>query len=463
MGEAKIAMPGTQARLGGLMSLLLLGWWTLQQSQFLTAQDAGDVTSALTSTNEGSLFNSLIVIAFGAFGAVYLARGVRLLADGRVRAVVILLCLYVAWASATVIWSIDTALTIRRVGQLALIILGCVGLGLGFYGMAEDGQRKLAQHVLVAGSVAMVALWGAVARSGELSILDPSWAVKSLYLGTQGILYPLAFSAVALVWMIQQRIIGRWQALLYAGACLISVFAIKGRFITAFTLVILLVQTLVEPRPSFRKMLACVVVLGAAVYGLAVLAALGGQPTVDKLVETLFTYATLDTGGSDVASFNGRTALWAELIRSLQEQPWWGYGFGAFWNTANLTRIWAVIGWAAPAGHEGYLDEALGTGLAGLFLFLGTWVTGVVLAARARLQRMQHFATIVLAWMTLFLMYNAGDSIMQSYFQFPFYASLTALFALLGQQARQAWPRPNVRSAVLRFDGISPNATSTRI
>jgi len=184
-------------------------------------------------------------------------------------------------------------------------------------------------------------------------------------------------------------------------------------------------------------------VLGVAVFGLGALAALGGQSAIGRLTDTLWAYATLDTGGSDLASFDGRTQLWDELIRNLKAQPLLGYGFGAFWNPGNMARIWPIIGWRAPVGHEGYLDEALGTGLIGLFLFLSIWLTGLVLAVRARLQHVQPFAMIVLAWMILFLMYNVGDSIMQSYFQFPFYASLTALFALLGQQARQARPRPN--------------------
>ncbi|MDQ6672247.1 MAG: hypothetical protein M3069_16135 [Chloroflexota bacterium] len=466
-GRANTTGPATEARLAGLTSLLLLGWWTLQQSQFVIAPNGGatnggDLTLSLKATEEGSVFNSLIVAAFGALGALYLRRGAPLLGDRRVRVVVVLLCLYVVWASATVFWSVESALTIRRSIQLALVILGCGGLGLGFYGMAEDGQRKLARHAVIAGCVAMVALWGSIARYGDASLLDPSWSVKNLYFGTQGILYPLAFSAVAFVWLCQQRMLGGSRALLYAGACLISAFAIKGRFITAFSLVVVLAQTLLEPRLSFRKVLACLVVLGVGAYGLGVLAALGGQPAIGQITDTLWTYVTLDTGGGDVATLTGRTPLWDELIRSLQEQPWWGYGFGAFWNPDNMARIWKVIGWNAPAGHEGYLDEALGTGLIGLSLFLCVWLVGLVLATRARLQHIDPFATIVLAWMILFLMYNVGDSIMQSYFQVPFYASLTALFALLGQQARQARPRPNLRSAILRFDGSSPNATSKR-
>jgi O-antigen ligase len=220
-------------------------------------------------------------------------------------------------------------------------------------------------------------------------------------------------------------------------ACLLSLIVIKGRFIAAFTFVLVSLLPLFELRPGWRRALPYLIVIGLVGYAVLGVAALGGQPAVTSIVDRLWAYGTLDTGGGQLATLTGRTPLWDELLRYATAQPWAGYGFGAFWNPVFMPDIWSVVGWEPPVAHNGFLDEVLATGVIGLVLFLVAWLTGVALAARLRFKHKDAFSLWVLTAMVFFLLCNLGDSLMQTYARFPFWISLTALFALLGVHARE--------------------------
>jgi O-antigen ligase len=68
----------------------------------------------------------------------------------------------------------------------------------------------------------------------------------------------------------------------------------------------------------------------------------------------------------------GRISMWvASAIMALQ-QPWLGYGYGAFWLGADgpSLGVWRLINWEAPHAHNGLLNLWLDLGLAGVGLFL---------------------------------------------------------------------------------------------
>ncbi len=74
--------------------------------------------------------------------------------------------------------------------------------------------------------------------------------------------------------------------------------------------------------------------------------------------------------GKDM-TFSGRTDLWPLVIDKIQEQPWVGHGFGAFWNGLDgpSRYVWTAIDFAAPNAHNGYLDILLELGVVGLTLY----------------------------------------------------------------------------------------------
>ncbi len=87
-------------------------------------------------------------------------------------------------------------------------------------------------------------------------------------------------------------------------------------------------------------------------------------------------------------TMSGRTDIYREVWRSVMKQPFFGYGFGAYWtlenperNRVGLAIHWTNIGYA----ESGPLEIALQTGLVGLGIILAMF--GRALAQGARLLR----------------------------------------------------------------------------
>jgi O-antigen ligase len=409
----------------------LLCWWLIQMAQQFgpstpTAQQVGDVVvdQASTAVEQGSVLNTALVIAYALIGAWFIPRTLHQVHGRAFRVLGVLLGFYLVWALFSVLWSVDQALTIRRVGQLTLLVVGSYGLGVGFYGQSEQGRLLLVKHVLVAGLTAMATLWLALLSTGSVDLLNPAFAAKSIGLGTI-VAHPVAFSMFAAVCLWRQRILSGWLCLAYVAAALLALFAQKVRFISAYSIVLLLI--LLVARLSFKR--AAPWLLGAG-FVVCTALAVGAVADTGPLGGTLFKFATLDSGGQDLSDLSGRVELWAELQHYIDARPVLGYGFGAFWNPDNLHAVQEVINWAPVLAHNGYIDEVLATGLIGATLVVVFWTTALLIGLASARDLRDDFAAVTVCWTLLFLLFNWGDSIMQVYFKFPFYVALTGLFAL---------------------------------
>ena len=111
------------------------------------------------ATEKGSLPGQLLVISFAILGGLYLPRAMRALRGRQeVRSLLYLLGAYLLWSAATIFWSDDVALSIRRLGQLILLLIGVFGLGAGFYSQTRERTLALARHVLYASWIAVAVL-----------------------------------------------------------------------------------------------------------------------------------------------------------------------------------------------------------------------------------------------------------------------------------------------------------------
>jgi O-antigen ligase len=426
-----------------IASVVLLGWWLVQMAQLFnptvpTDQQVGGVVveQASTAVEQGSLTNSLLVVTYGLLGVWFAPRVMNLLGGRALRTLTVLLGLYVTWALFSILWSVDQALTIRRFVQLALLVVGSFGLGVGLYGRSEHGQRLLLVHVVVAGATAMAALWLVLLSTASVDLLNPAFAAKTVGLGTV-VAHPVALSMFAAVGLWRQGVLRGWACAAFVGACLLALFAQKVRFIGGYSFVLLLILLLA--RQSIKRSTPWFILAGFIVTcSLAAAATLD----VSSISERVVQYATLDNTSQDLGDLSGRAGLWAELQHYMDARPVLGYGFGAFWNPDTLHQVQEVVSWAPVVAHNGYIDEVLATGLIGAGLCLAFWLAGLALGISRARDPSDDFAAVVVAWTLLFLLFNWGDSIMQLYFRFPFYVALAALFALAARPNPAAATRP---------------------
>ena len=85
-----------------------------------------------------------------------------------------------------------------------------------------------------------------------------------------------------------------------------------------------------------------------------------GSPNGEVIAQTF-----AQVFGKD-ATFSGRTLIWAEVLRNIEQHPFLGVGFNSFWHTPLADESIKRLGWFVPSGHNGYLDLLNTLGIVGL-------------------------------------------------------------------------------------------------
>ena len=110
------------------------------------------------------------------------------------------------------------------------------------------------------------------------------------------------------------------------------------------------------------------------------------------------------------ATLTGRTDIWAAVLRRVEERPWQGYGYAAFWadKQGPVGYVRNEVDWSAPTAHNGWLELLLSFGWTGLIAFaVHLAVTSV--AALISLGRGAYAYWTVLA-VALFTLFSLSES-----------------------------------------------------
>ena len=131
------------------------------------------------------------------------------------------------------------------------------------------------------------------------------------------------------------------------------------------------------------------------------------------------------------------------MLRRAADQPWTGYGYGAFWEKASTPArmVQKETHWLVPTAHNGWLDLLVQVGGIGVALFAAVLVVALV-AGVVRLRRADD-AGFGLLYMVLFLVLALSESAIE--------ASNTLTWALLVAVAVRALA-PHASRVVARTD-----------
>jgi exopolysaccharide production protein ExoQ len=79
------------------------------------------------------------------------------------------------------------------------------------------------------------------------------------------------------------------------------------------------------------------------------------------------------------ATLTGRTDLWLYVIDKIQENPWLGYGYGAFWQGFDgpSAYVWLAQPFSAVHPHNGYLELMIDVGLIGFAIYAFVFLIGL--------------------------------------------------------------------------------------
>jgi O-antigen ligase len=337
-----------------------------------------------------------IVISLGIYGITLLLVGLRWNRFMHAALRNKLLLLLVGIALVSVFWSVLPRSTLLRGGALVGQTLFGVYLAIRY-----SLREQLHLWAWMLGIAALLSLLFALALPSYGLFADPrgySWRgiyLHKNYLGMWMTLSALVFFLLATTSSPRHR----W--LLWGGFGLSVGLLLLSKSATGLVVFVTLLILL----PLYRALrwhytLSVPIFIGAVlVGGGVVIALLGNMDTV------------LDILGRDV-TLTGRTVWWRAALVMIWERPWLGYGYGAFWDSGEIARFWAMTdAWFIPGlrfrnAHNGFIDLWLELGLLGLSVF----ALGFLLAFRRAVAWVRLTKTaegfLPLVYLTFMLLYS---------------------------------------------------------
>lgn len=262
-----------------------------------------------------------------------------------------LLPLLLLLIASSVAWSVDPDHTFRHVLFLLSYTVLSVWLAIHF-----DMARLLRIHAYTSLCAMALSLVVAIVPPRIGLHADGDQLLRGIYVHKNVMGMALAMTAPALLLGWRHGFLPRWVCvtgyivmlgmLLWAGSA-------TSLGMAALMTAIFIVLAMLDMQRQLVAMLVS--------FGIAIVCAVGFLAVTDLQV-------FFDLVGRD-ATLTGRTDLWALVISRIEQHPWLGYGYRAFWALPeNVLYAREAFGWAIPHSHSGYLETWLGLGLGGVVL-----------------------------------------------------------------------------------------------
>lgn len=277
---------------------------------------------------------------------------------------------FVVLAVASIAWSIEPGITLRRMIRVAAIALclGAMVLVAWHPRRFQQVLRPIVTTLLVGSLLFGLALPHLAIHSETASELAGAWRGLTNHknsLGTLACLGLIFWLHGALARDI--RLLPALGGAAIAVTCLLLSRSSTALVTGAFTCIFLLM--LMRSPKGLRRWMPWLTALFAAVllaYSLAVLRLVPG-------LEVLLSPVTAITGKD--LTFTGRTEIWAIVIEQIRMHPWLGGGYGAYWigpvQGSPAYEMVRLLYFYPGSAHNGYVDIANDLGGIGLVVLLG--------------------------------------------------------------------------------------------
>jgi exopolysaccharide production protein ExoQ len=278
------------------------------------------------------------------------------------------LLLALGWCWLSLLWALDPLTGLRR------LVLTTVVLWSLFALIRQLGSERVITILQIALVLTLIANYAAV-------LADPALGMESGRLAD-----PALNTRGDAVW---RGIMGQknWAGLTCAVTILLFAFYagrvhVVGRVTMAGAAAYFLLRS-----DSQTSMIMCVLALAVGAlftwlttrFGQRQLAAPAWAWTLWVAAAATIAYLALNAAlvvhdlVNDPAGLTGRTQIWAALVKAFVDRPWFGIGYGSFWDLGPQGPIYTyATSWVATMsqGHNGYLDLLVQIGTVGTLIVL---------------------------------------------------------------------------------------------
>jgi O-antigen ligase len=258
------------------------------------------------------------------------------------------------WSLASVIWTIDLALTVRRLAVFAIFCLGAMAIA-----------NRYSVNFIPVCVFYITTLYLATGLSVEL--VSQTFQPLTSDFRFSGTINPniqgINCSMMLLAAVSLSKCSNRNHVFFLFAAGLAFLFLILTKSRTSLFSVLLTLLVFFILSSSLSK--ASVYLLGTlSIFGVFFLF-LG-----DDLISIVKEYVFLGRFSSETLTLTGRTHLWETILNYVGMRPFHGHGFNSFWIPRHIQAVSYREGWSIPDAHSVYIDLLLNIGLVGLFSYL---------------------------------------------------------------------------------------------
>ena len=281
------------------------------------------------------------------------------------------LVLFALLAFASLFWSLEPALTLRRLVRVATILLTCVAVALlAWHGRRYQSVLRPILTIMLGGSLLFGLAYPELAIHQETSPeLLEAWRGLANHKNGLG-----ALACFGLIFWLHAglaREVRTLPALLgcaLAVTCLVLSRSSTAMMAALFVSVLLLL--LLRSSPGLRPWLPWLVGLFALIVTLYVLAVLKIIPGVELLLAPVRSLT-----GKEL-SFTGRTDIWTILSEHIAQHPLLGAGYAAYWigprpGAMSYEFVVRMQSYYPGSAHNGYLEVLNELGTLGLLCLIG--------------------------------------------------------------------------------------------
>lgn len=293
----------------------------------------------------------------------------------------IFLMLFLALAFASMAWSIEPGITLRRlVRVLTFFAVAFAFVVVGWHVRRFQNLMRPVLTFMLAGSLifGLLSPGFAIHQSDSYELIG-AWRGLTTHKNQLGALASTAVILWAHAFLVRE--VGLRNFVIGGGISLACLLLSRSStaFITTVFVVLFLLMLLRSPKGlrPYMPWVVALFVIALLGYSMAILRILPGSDTLLKPITFI--------SGKD-ATFTGRSQIWEIVVDHIRTRPLFGSGYGAYWSGLfwwspsydHFRKLYFYPG----SAHNGYLEVLIDLGIVGLFCLIGFLIAYVAQCLR---------------------------------------------------------------------------------